>query len=182
MAQGSAKKNVSSARDWKAKVTTELELPSGEVCKVKRVGLEKLLAANVIPDSLTPMAEAAVQRGQGKAAKKTSDQDLTAMARDPQKMIEALDAFDRITEMVVLEPPVVWHKRPVEGIENVKYEEIPESERDEDVLYTDEVDAMDKMFIFNFVVGGTRDLEKFRTEFGQSLAGVQPVADVPDAS
>ena len=45
--------------------------------------------------------------------------------------------------------------------------------RDPDVLYVDEVDIEDRMFILNFALGGTRNLERFREELADSVRPVQ---------
>lgn len=167
-------RKATSAKEWKkATGTTPVDLPSGNVALVKRPGLDKLLAMNLIPDSLTPLALDAVNKGKGKKPSLNPED----MIRDPKAVQEVFQTFDRICAAVVVEPEVRWHMVEVEDGE---LQEIPESERDEDVLYTDEVDAQDKMFIFQFVVGGTRDLEKFRRKFGQSMDDILSSENVED--
>lgn len=185
----SGTKTVATAKTWKKQTGTDLELPSGNVCRVKRPGMEKLLGLGILPDSLTPLAMEAVQRaetGRPQDHKKPGDEEI-----DPKLMqkfleeegaVEAIfSSFDRVTALCVVEPKVLWHLRDT-GEKNDKgkpvYEEIPEDERDEDILYTDEVDLDDKTFIFQFVVGGTSDLEEFRKEQPDDVATVQPRKNV----
>jgi hypothetical protein len=48
------------------------------------------------------------------------------------------------------------------------------------VIYADMIELIDKVFVFNFVVGGTRDLESFRNGLDELLGGVADGADLPD--
>jgi hypothetical protein len=78
-----------------------------------------------------------------------------------------LEVVDKVTCYVVIQPAVM--PVPEDG-----------AERDDEFVYIDQVDLEDKMFILNFAVGGTRDLERFRQEVGESLRGLAPVPDVAD--
>jgi hypothetical protein len=51
---------------------------------------------------------------------------------------------------------------------------IPEAgtERDDDVLYVDEIDMDDKMFIFGYATSGAKDLETFRQGQTANVAAV----------
>ena len=154
---------ASKAAEWKAaSKPAPLELPSGHVALVKMPGLAKLLAEGLISDSLTPMAQKAIDSANGKKAVGMSDAEMEEMARDPQKLSAAFDTFDKVLCYSVVEPKVHYYKDE-DGVI------IPEEDRDEDELYSDEVDLQDKIFVFTVVAGGSKDLEKFRSEFGESL-------------
>lgn len=159
---------ATSVREWKAaNKPAPLTLPSGFTALVKVPGLAKLLAEGLISDTLTPIAEAAVQSGKGdKAPRGMTDEQMREMAADPKKLSEAFDTFDKVLCYCVVEPHVEYYKDEEGTV-------IPEEDRDEDVLYSDEVDLDDKMFIFNVVSGGTKDLESFRKEFGEIVDNVQ---------
>lgn len=189
-----------SATEWKKNSAgIELRLPSDNVCLVKRPGLEKILATGVIPDELAGIAMDTIKKA-GPAVpqdhKKKGQQDAAAEI-DPAIFADAfkstddifrlMDSFDRITEMCVLEPKVKWHKEPrldsdghhLKDEEGHKlFDEIDLDAREDDVLYTDDVDLEDKMFIFNFVVGGSADVEQFREEFGDGMDSLQAGEDV----
>lgn len=193
-----------SAKQWKQGTRgEEVSLPSGNVALLKRPGIEKLFAAGVLPDELTKGALELInqaERGGRPADRKRKggqvelDLDAKMLERFMQSenaVGDIFDAFDRVTEMCVIEPKCVYHRRRVVNATGQQvvdqhgravWEDIPEDERDEDILYTDEVDSADKMFIFNFVVGGSRDIERFRDEFGDALATVQPGEDVADTA
>jgi hypothetical protein len=161
-----------SARAWKkASADTDLPLPSGHVCRVKRPGLPKLLSEKLLPDMLTPIAQKAVDAGMEGMPKMD---DLRETFTQPEMMTALFEATDRIAAYCVLEPHVEYHMRKKEAGQadqiqesyKPEWEEIPADERDPDVLYTDDIEFNDKMFIFQFVVGGSRDLEEFRRQTG----------------
>lgn len=186
-----------SAREWKkATQGEEIELPSGNVALIKRPGMESLFAAGVLPDELTKIALEEIRRaetGQPQDHKKKKTQEgldpevMQKFLSNESAISDIFDAFDRVTEMCVIEPPVKYHKRrKVDGAgqqitdekDRPLWETIPNEERDEDVVYTDDVDMNDKTFIFNFVVGGTRDIASFRMQFGDDVATLQSGEDV----
>lgn len=188
-----------SAREWKRPEGEELKLPSGNVCLVRRPGMEKLFEAGVLPDELTKIAVEAIDRTTAKPQdhkKKGEDDEV-----DPEMMKKFLatdhaltdifSSFDRVTAMCVIDPQVRWHlrhevdddgNRRMDADNRPAYETIPVEDRDVDILYTDDIDQEDKTFIFNFAVGGTRDLEQFREEYSDAVATVQPGEDVAVSS
>jgi hypothetical protein len=192
--------NPTPASQWNTSSNREeLELPSGNVCLIKRPGIEKLFTAGVLPDELSKIALKAIADAQapGKPRDHLPAGGVKEDDLDPELMTKFLEgegaledlfsSFDKVTSYCVVEPKCQWHMRKVldahgdhlvDSKGRPQYEEIPESERDENVLYTDKVDMDDKAFIFNFVVGGTRDIERFREESGDDVAVVQPRENV----
>lgn len=169
MATSTRTKKSTTKNTWKRKRGEELDLPSGNVALVKRPGMEAFLTEGLIPDSLMPLVNQAISTGKGLPPEK-----LNEMAKDPNFVTEMMDSMDRVLTKVVVEPKVLWHKR----LDGETLVIIPEEERDEDYVYSDDVDFEDKSFIFNYAVGGTRDLERFREEAGASLDAVQDVDGV----
>lgn len=198
-----SKTRPTSAKSWRKRVGgQEQELPSGNVALIKRPGMEKLMAAGVMPDSLTPIAlqqiEDAESGGRKKSSSKAKADEKAAekklmedLFRDPAKMADVFQAFDRVTALCVVEPKVRVHwwteqdaalnKIPLaeEGeTQMVVGDEIPDDSpfrvecEENEVLLTDEVDSEDKQFIFQFVVGGTGDLETFRSQHSDQLAAL----------
>lgn len=168
----STTKERSTTRSWKRSKGEDLELPSGNVALVKRPGPAALMAQGLLPDELTPIVQEAIRKGKGLPPEKQAE-----MINDPQKVAAMLEGIDKMCALVVLEPAVTFHKKEIlddEGNPSGKWEIIPEDERDEEeFIYTDEVDFEDKMFIFNFAVGGTRDLTRFREELTAGLGDLQ---------
>jgi hypothetical protein len=57
-----------------------------------------------------------------------------------------------------------------------------EAARDPSLLYVDEVDLEDKMFILQYALGGTRSLERFRREFADGVRPLSSGEDVGNSS
>lgn len=193
MANSKAKKKpnpkpVTTAKGWKkaSSDAEEVELPSGNVALIRRPGLPELMANNIFPDSLTGIAQRAVDQGKSgknpKLAELESEKAMRDVMGDPQKMADMMDVFDRATSMCVVEPKCVYYKDEQGNPRDSAAREVLAHELGyeaaEDVIWSDEVDLSDKLFIFQFVVGGTRDLERFRGEFGESLAGLERSEDM----
>ena len=184
-AKTKTKKQVTSAKTWKKNsgaVAHDVEMPSGNVARVKIPGLPTLMAQGLIADSLMPMVNKAIEQGKsGKAKKasKTTDQEIAQLMQDPRKFEDMMDTFDKVTVACVVEPKVVYYKYTEDNAPepDLVDQVIPEDERDDEILYSDEVDMDDKSFLFNLVSGGTRDLETFRRQQSQSLAGLQAGAE-----
>lgn len=151
---------VTDAKQWKkGKKEQEFELtvPSGNVCLVRRPGPELFVEQGMIPNSLMalvmPMLDDAKAAGAKGDSKPLEDKDLVdlqkQMMSDPAKLADMFTMIDSITVYCVLAPNVL--PAPDSG-----------EPRDDELLYVDEVDFEDKMFIFQFAVGGTANLAKFR--------------------
>jgi hypothetical protein len=176
-----------SAKDWKKASTLEiLDLPSGNKCRLKRPGLPQLLAENVLPDMLTPIASKAIEAGQNGQTfnEAANNKAMAELMETPEGVASLFDGINRLTAHCVVEPTVLYHRRvkatgQIDQIQESyveQWEDIPQEERNPDDLYTDEVDDNDKFFIFQFVVGGTRDLERFRQELSASVESMESIA------
>ena len=145
----------------------DLEVPSGQVCLVRRPGLEGLIKAGVLRnvDSLSAIVSA-------KHVKKTtkgqdSDINVSSILEDPEALDSILHTVDKVVCYCVVKPEV--HMSPADV-----------TLRQPGVVYADMIDINDKMFLFNFVVGGTRDLESFRGGLDVVVGGVETLEGVPD--
>lgn len=161
------------ADQWVKKGAAELEgidlpLPSGNVARVKRVGLMELLAGGHIPDSLTPVAEEAVRKGKG-----LPKLDAQEMLKDPEKLADVETLMRNVLVACVVAPQVLPVPTDKGG------DPIPFDKR-KPGLYADEVLDGDKMYIMNFAFGGSADLARFREEHGAAMADVLAGADVED--
>lgn len=167
---------------WKSNLT-DLDLPSGENCQVRRPGVQGLIKAGVLEsfDTLSNIvAGTTVPRAQGKPV--VDDKAAKDLMSDPTKFSEMMTVVDKIVLYVVTEPKLTSDKveikengaprqegEPATGV----FRDILDNERDLSLVYVDYVDTIDKMYIMNFAVGGTRDLEQFRTESEALVAGLQ---------
>jgi hypothetical protein len=160
-----SKKSVSSeptaAKSWKQKAVggTLVTVPSGNTALVRTPGMQAFLQNGIVPNGLMPFIQEAMEAGEA-----PDDGSVQDWMKDPTKIQEIMDMADAVTVYCCIEPKV--EEAPTELVDG-EHKVIPigDERRDDDILYVDEVDLNDKMFIFNFVVGGsTAALEKFRTE------------------
>lgn len=162
-----AKPEISTASSWKktspVAAPHEIEVPSGNVCLAKRPGMGAFLTAGLIPNSLMPIVSKAME-GKGVSDKQLSGE-MSRIMQDPTKIQEMFDLVDAVVIHVVVQP---------EMLPKPEHEEM----RHPDKLYVDEVDEEDKLFLFNWAVGGTSDLERFRAEQAELLEPVSPGEDV----
>lgn len=152
---------VSPVSSWKQKQKT-LTLPSGHVVEVFNPGLKSFLVSGSIPNSLMTLADGALKKGQP-----LEQADIEDLVNDPRKIADMLKMVDTIAMGVVINP---------------KLHPVPEnaSDRSDDVLYVDEMDDEDKLFIFQWVTGGTSDLERFRSELAGDMAALSPGNDLEE--
>lgn len=162
----------------------EITLPSGQVCHARRMGLETMIAAGLLgeADSLSAVVgdKHITRVREAKGNKVKEELSASSMMRDPKALQRIVLLVDRATPFIVAEPRVVSH---VEILEEGKGDQLPVTRlvenREPGVIYTDQIGLEDKMFLFNFAVGGTRDLERFRSESDAAVAGVEHGEGVP---
>lgn len=155
------------ATSWKkspAGHSFDLEVPSGQLCRVRRVSMEGLVKANVLNevDQLTGLVSSKFLNKEGKI-------DVDKIMGDMSSLSKALEVVDRVVCHVVLEPPVF--PSPAR-----------EEDRHEDKVYIDDIGMEDKMFIFQFAIGGTKDLEQFRRESEKLMGDMELGADMEEAT
>lgn len=141
---------VTTASQWKGRRGSPIELPSGNIALLRRPGIDHYLRTGAIPNSLKNTIRSAM--GKNPQAK------MDDLLEDEDSMMELFGLMDRIMIEVVVDPKV----RPVPLDDSGR--PILLDDRDPDFIYTDEVDLEDKTFIFQYAMGGTKDLERFRRE------------------
>lgn len=152
---------ITPASQWKSSKShgvaqTTLKVPSGNTCLVRMISPEDFLSSGDIPDVLAPIVNDAIRESSGKPPSSVAKDVI-----DASSIAEMMAMVDGVILMAVIEPVV--SKAPIEG------------ERDEELLYVDQIDLEDKMFIMQFVLGGTRDLERFRSQQEAAMAGMDPL-------
>lgn len=152
-----------SVANWKkTSVPPLVEMPSGNWMRLKKVGLQALIKTGIMPNSLLGIANKAVQKGK---KEEVSDEDMLGLLADKSKLDEISQFMDEVIILCAHEPKV--HRLPEQGVE-----------RDPDLLYVDEVEDEDKMFVFQVITGGTTDIESFRAETGSTMAALRGREDV----
>ena len=150
---------------WKAKTGRgePIKLPSGNVALIDTPGMRQFLARGHIPNSLMSIVSEAIEDGK--------PPDMSQVKMDQQTLLDFMDTIDSVCLDCVIEPKL----HPANDEEG-NY--IRPSERDPDLLYVDEVDEDDKIFVFNRAVGGTADLTQFRQELAAGMESVSSSKDV----
>lgn len=148
----------------------ELDLPSGNTCLAIRPGAQGLIKEGLL-DSLDQLT-ALVQKEHidSKDPRKGLQSAVNAMAANPKDLMEGLEMVDKVIAFVVKEPKVWMDEYEKDGV-TLK-------PRKPDRLYADGVDLEDKMFIFQWTVGGTADLARFREESNQLMGNIPAQQDV----
>lgn len=154
-------------------VSEDVTVPSGAVAKCRRPGVAGLVAAGVIDnvDVLSSLVENKhIKRARGRGAQEKATVDTAALLADPEALGKMMRVVDLVTCYVVLEPVIFMAWRTNE--ETGKVEMIPQEDREKGIVYSDTVPEEDKMFLLNYGVGGTRDVERFRGELDENLRAV----------
>lgn len=151
---------ISQVGDFKKRLGGVMELPSGLIMKLRNPGgLSVFLSNGTIPNSLMEIIQGHIDAGQGVEPKDIA----TPEGMDPKLLAEMIETLDSITMTCAVEP--VIHPKPES-----------EEDRADDKLYVDEIPDDDKMFIFQWVTGGTSDLETFRKQHTVAMDGMVAVA------
>lgn len=147
---------ISQIGDFKKRIGGVFELPSGMVVKMRNPGgMAAFMKSNIIPNSLMSTINQSLKSGQ--------EVDMSEIVKDGQVdegiLSDMTDLMDNIAAMCIVEPDV----QPAPGVE---------ADRDDEVLYADEISDEDKAFIFQWVSGGTTDLEQFRRGLKKNVDAV----------
>lgn len=149
---------VSSPADFKQRTGGLLTLPSGFTVKVQnKGGMRSFLQSGMIPNSLMGVIHESIEKGKEPTEKEIAK--LIGVGEDETDLSvieDMLEMTNRVVCNVVVEPEV--HPVPAD-----------EKKRNENLLYVDELSEEDRMFIFQWVTGGTRDIERFRKEQAASM-------------
>lgn len=162
--------------------TTELQLPSGQFCLVRKISLAKMMADGILEDfdSLTGIVQEkhvgpkskAGKRPQDRKPKQQTEAELTSqILADPDQLKKILRAMDQILLNVVVAPVLL--PAPDSG---------EERSADPNVAYVDWVSEADKAYVFNFVMGGVKDLERFRDQLTELGDGMDADSDLEAAA
>lgn len=149
---------VTPVSSWK-KNNLPLTLPSGNVIKCRAAGFRAFMAAGIIPNDLMGVVQESLNKG--------TTPNLEGFGTDMDKIAQMMEMVDNVVIFSAIEPTVA-----AVPTRNTATGSVPD-DRDEDQLYIDEIGDEDKMFLFQWATGGTRDVAKFREQAGDSLAPVQ---------
>lgn len=160
-ARNNTPRRASSVADFKKK-DEPIELPSGAFMRLSKKSLAGFIIAGNVPNSLMSVVAGETNKRKGRV----NDEELmNNILEQPEKLAEMFGMVDSFVIAVALEPRVL----PVPE---------DEADRDDDLLYIDEMEQEDKMYIFMRAMGGTTTLESFRGELAAGVDLVQQREDV----
>lgn len=162
-------------------VGENLTLPSGQTCIARRMGIEDLVEAGILEhaDSLTSLVdEKHIQKVRGG---KVADHDrinIQSVMKDPGALRSILTVADKALPMIVIDPTVKLHYVPTEDGKSTRM--LGVDEREDGVVYTDQIGLADKMELFSWAMGEMGGLQSFRDrETGSDVGTVRASSSVP---
>lgn len=188
-----------SLTSWTASTERDFKTPSGQMCRIKDLGLEEMSEVGLIDqmDTLGMLVQTEhVERVQGKkpsdrqkkkptkAQKAAQEQaGMVEWLRDRNKMSAIGTMLDKIASVCVVEPVVFnpWVLKD-EGDSSKGERKLERHERLPDTVYADNIRFADKMAIFQEVFQGMEDLETFREGPGEDVAALPDVEESAEVS
>lgn len=167
----------------------DLELPSGNFVQVKRPGVDGLIKAGLLDnfDQLTALVQTEHIEANSVRGKVTPDQAKAAgaaMMADKEKLATVIWMMDGISHYVIVQP-ATWIDYKVkdasqeDGLEtDASFEKRAAEAEEKDLFPIREVDMDDKMFLLNWAVGGSSNLEEFRQGTQKLMDNVASVEEV----
>lgn len=161
----------------------DISVPTGGLCRVRTIGMEGLIRDGILPqvDSLSALVSEKYLSPMGEI-------DVNALSSDNAEVMSVLDVVDRVVIQVVVEPqvfpiPVAPTDEEGDPILGDDGEPLPAPDRDPNgIVYVDTIPVEDKMYIFQYVTGGIRDLERFRELSEEVLGGVESIEEFASPS
>lgn len=157
----------------------ELTLPSGATCQAKRPGVQGLIAAGLLDsfDQLTALVqnehiEPNSPKKIGEASKVTAA-DVAFAAKNAEQLHAALMLMDRLVVGVVTAPEV-WIDYQMKDEPDDDWNKRQEAAVKSGAVPVRAIEDEDKMFLMQWAVGGSSDLEQFRQESQKLMADVDP--------
>src|ERR1041385_3679666 len=135
----------------------ELTLPSGQTCRAKKMSIEGMIEAGVLADAdaLTATVNKHVRKVKG-AKKKPDGNEINTVAllKDPNAMKAMVGMLDRAIPHIVVSPSVRIHYSDVTVGKTTVTKVVAAEDRAPGFIYTDQIDFVDKMFLFDWAAGG----------------------------
>lgn len=144
-------------------VSEELVLPSGQTCLAVRLGMEGLLAAGILTeaDSLTATVQQHTRKVKGGKGPDHTALNEQSLLRDPTALRSIITLADKAMPAIVQSPSVLLHYTMNE---DGSTRMLTQDERQPGQVYTDMIGLDDKMFLFDWAVGGLAAMTNFRQE------------------
>lgn len=144
---------VTSPSAWKTPEAAGdlLELPSGNVVRCIRPGMQGFIEIGIVPNPLLPIVDQSLKEHKLMTVDEIIDDQSTLLA--------AAEFTDNVVMHCVTSPKIY----PTPDVEK-------DEPWEEGRLYLSQVTEEDKVFIFQFSVGGTRSVQRFRESQAADVA------------
>lgn len=149
--------------------------PSGQRAQILRPGVAGLMEADILHnlDGLTAMVEKHVNKARGKkpsdrkrkGSKPSDDIDVDGLMKDTEALKDIMTVVNQAMVAFIVQPKV--HPDP---------EDI--SDREDGKIYTAMIDLNDRLFLFNYMVGGSKDLTSFREGLAEAVGSLEAESEL----
>lgn len=152
----------------------ELTTPTGQTCRAKKMSIEAMLGAGLLAEADAITAQVAkhmkkVKPG-GKQPKKDAgpEIDVPSLMKDPGAINDLVSMLDHMMPHIIVSPPVALHYTEQTVGKTKVTKVIPPEKREEmreerpGLVFTDQVNLEDKMWLFDWSAGGLGSMLVFR--------------------
>lgn len=154
-------------------VEEELTTPSGQTCRAKRMSIEMMIAEGLLAeaDSLTALVSKHTRKIKGAKGKADgSEVNTQSLMRDGAAVSQVIGLVDKLLPRILVSPMVLLHysEQTVGSTKVTKMLspedriEIVKEHPGKTVVFTDQVGLEDKMWLFDWSVGGLGSMSLFR--------------------
>jgi hypothetical protein len=157
--------------------TEELTLPSGQTCQARKVTVPSMIETGLLAsvDVLTSMVDQYTRKIKGgKGVPDGSVKVDESILKNPDAIKNIVMMADMMMPHVVVSPVVRLHFTEQTVGQTKVTRMIPLEDRQPGAVYTDQIDLEDKMFLFDWAVGGINAFTSFRGETTGNVGGVVP--------
>ncbi len=142
----------SRAAQFRQRAQVSLALPSGIEIVTRRADFMKLMQLGLLPDSLSAIVSQAIAQQASRFGGKPNETGSAAMGQ-------------QITDAILKDPSGMFSLQDAMlkacGVDPVFVDKVTDPETQ---VAIEDVDPLDKQFVFQWAQGGTADIEKFRRE------------------
>lgn len=176
-----------SPRAWGMSGLHEITIPSGDLVLARRIGPTEMIKSGMLTkvDVLSAIVQSDhIDRVDGRTEPQSPAEreraqaaEIAEMMKDPTKLLSAMEVIDDIAILVVVEPKVYPVPVPIPDPGGMIDPDTNEPmmvlpDRIIGQIYVDSIPWDDKMFLFQWTLGGTTDLEAFREGLGAGMDAV----------
>lgn len=155
--------------------THSITVPSGQKALVLRPGVAGLIEADILHnvDALTALVKKHIddvgpKKPQDRRKKgKKQEVEIDTLLKDQQAMRDVLEVVNKAMVKFVIKPKVLADPEDV-------------ADREEGNIYVSMIDINDRMFLFNFMIGGSPDLTSFREGLQEVVGSLEAEQGVQD--